>query len=143
VMALASYFVIHAFWTDGGQGWAATGVGVASAPITANGVFFANLIGLATGVAVGLITSYYCSMAKAPVDGIVEQSKTGPATNIIAGLAVGMQSTAVPMILIAIGVIGANHFAGLYGVGLAALGMLSTTGIQLAVDAYGPIADNA
>jgi K(+)-stimulated pyrophosphate-energized sodium pump len=143
VMAAASYFVIKAFWTDGGLGWAISGSGLDKTPVTGNGVFFANLIGLATGVLVGLITSYYCSMGKKPVMSIVEQSKTGPATNLISGLAVGMQSTAVPMIVIAAGVIGANHVAGLYGVAIAALGMLSTTGIQLAVDAYGPIADNA
>jgi K(+)-stimulated pyrophosphate-energized sodium pump len=101
------------------------------------------VIGLATGVAVGLITSYYCSMDKAPVNGVAEQSKTGYATNIIAGVGLGMQSTAMPIICIAAGVIGAAYFAGLYGVAIAALGMLSTTGIQLAVDAYGPIADNA
>jgi K(+)-stimulated pyrophosphate-energized sodium pump len=106
-------------------------------------VGIATVIGLATGVAIGMITSYYCSMGKGPVDSIAEQSKTGTATNIIAGLGIGMQSTALPIICIAIGVIGANAFAGLYGVAIAALGMLSTTGVQLAVDAYGPIADNA
>ncbi len=143
VMAAASYFVIKLFWTDGGAGWVIEGIGIAKAPVTGNGVFVANLIGLVTGVLVGIITSYYCSMGKAPVMSIVEQSKTGPATNLISGLAVGMQSTALPMIVIAGGVIGANYFAGLYGVAIAALGMLSTTGIQLAVDAYGPIADNA
>ncbi len=106
-------------------------------------VGIATVIGLGVGVAVGLITSYYCSIGKNPVNSIAEQSKTGYATNIIAGLGLGMQSTAVPVILIALGVIGAAYFAGLYGVAIAALGMLSTTGIQLAVDAYGPIADNA
>jgi K(+)-stimulated pyrophosphate-energized sodium pump len=103
----------------------------------------ATVIGLATGVAVGMITSYYCSMEKPPVDSIANQSRTGYATNIIAGLGVGMRSTALPILCIAAGVIGSSWVAGLYGVAIAALGMLSTTGIQLAVDAYGPIADNA
>ncbi|NRA38581.1 MAG: sodium/proton-translocating pyrophosphatase, partial [Planctomycetes bacterium] len=91
----------------------------------------------------GLVTSYYCSLDKGPVNGIAEQSKTGSATNIIAGLGLGMQSTALPIVFIVIGVLVASEMAGLYGVAIAALGMLSTTGIQLAVDAYGPIADNA
>ncbi len=106
-------------------------------------VGLATVIGLATGVAVGLITAYYCSMGKGPVNSIVEKSKTGTATNVIAGLGVGMQSTALPILVIAVGVVSAYAFADLYGVAIAALGMLSTTGIQLAVDAYGPIADNA
>ena len=106
-------------------------------------VGIATVVGLGTGVLVGLITSYYCSMDKPPVDSIANQSRTGSATNIIAGLGVGMESTAAPVIVIAVGVVLANAFAGLYGVAIAALGMLSTTGIQLAVDAYGPIADNA
>ncbi len=99
--------------------------------------------GLAAGVAVGFITDYYCSKNKPPVDSVVAQSATGPATNIIAGLGVGMRSTALPVLCIAAAIFIANHYAGLYGIALAGLGMLSTTGIQLAVDAYGPISDNA
>ena len=113
------------------------------ADVTAMDVGIATVIGLAVGVAVGLITSYYCSMDKAPVNSIVEQSKTGSATNIIAGVGLGMQSTAYPILLICAGILGAYTFADLYGIAIAALGMLSTTGIQLAVDAFGPIADNA
>lgn len=123
--------------------WPEGGTMLGNQLVTGVQVGIATVIGLATGVAVGLITSHYCSMGRSPVDGIAEQSKTGTATNIIAGLGLGMQSTAAPIICLVAGVLGAAHFAGLYGVAIAALGMLSTTGIQLAVDAYGPIADNA
>lgn len=114
-----------------------------AAPITTMALMWAIVAGLVAGVAIGLITGYYCSKGKRPVNSIVAQSKTGPATNIIAGIGVGFESTAIPIILIAGAIYLANDFAGLYGVALAALGMLSTTGIQLAVDAYGPISDNA
>ncbi|MEE9386609.1 MAG: V-type H(+)-translocating pyrophosphatase [Nannocystaceae bacterium] len=103
----------------------------------------AIVVGLVCGVLVGLVTGFYCSKNKRPVNSIVEQSQTGAATNIIAGIGVGFESTAIPIVLICGAIYGANEFAGVYGVALAALGMLSTTGIQLAVDAYGPISDNA
>jgi K(+)-stimulated pyrophosphate-energized sodium pump len=114
-----------------------------AAPITTMALMYAIVAGLLSGVAIGMITGYYCSKGKRPVNSIVDQSKTGPATNIIAGIGVGFESTAIPIVLIAGAIFVANYFAGLYGVALAALGMLSTTGIQLAVDAYGPISDNA
>lgn len=111
--------------------------------ITTTNLMIAIVAGLVVGVAIGLVTGFYCSKNKRPVNSIVEQSQTGPATNIIAGIGVGFESTAIPILLIAVAIFVANHYAGLYGVALAGLGMLSTTGIQLAVDAYGPISDNA
>jgi K(+)-stimulated pyrophosphate-energized sodium pump len=137
LMAVATFALADMLWPEGG-----TALGGLE-NVTATDVGIATVIGLATGVAVGLITSYYCSLDKGPVNSVADQSKTGYATNIIAGLGLGMQSTAAPIVVIAAGVVGAAHVAGLYGVAIAALGMLSTTGIQLAVDAYGPIADNA
>lgn len=110
---------------------------------TATGVFWATIIGLVVGVLIGLVTEYYTGGGKPPVMSIVRQSQTGAATNIIAGLSVGMMSTAIPILLVAAGIWGSFYFAGLYGVAIAAVGMLSNLGIQLAVDAYGPIADNS
>jgi len=111
--------------------------------ITSMGVFWATVIGLVAGLAIGMITEHFTGTGTKPVLSIARQSLTGSATNIIAGLGVGMRSTALPILVLAASIIGAFYFGGLYGIAIAAVGMLSNTGIQLAVDAYGPISDNA
>lgn len=106
-------------------------------------VFYAILVGLVVGTIMSVVTEYYTAMGKAPVNSIVQQSSTGHATNIIAGLSVGMKSTVIPILTLAGGIMASYYFAGLYGVAIAAAGMMATTAMQLAIDAFGPIADNA
>ncbi len=110
---------------------------------TSTQVFFSILVGLAVGTLMSIITEYYTAMGKRPVMSIVKQSATGHATNIIGGLAIGMESTFLPILVLAAGIFGSYYFAGLYGVAIAAAGMMATTAMQLAIDAFGPIADNA
>jgi K(+)-stimulated pyrophosphate-energized sodium pump len=123
--------------------WTVETATVGSFDYTNWGVIIAVALGLAAGLLIGLVTEYYTATDREPVAGISRQSVTGTATNIISGLGVGMYSTGLPAVILAVAIMGAFYFAGLYGIAIAAVGMLSITGIQLAVDAYGPISDNA
>ncbi len=137
LMIVGSYFTINLI--VGPEGF----VFASGAKFSSLQLFLACISGLVAGTAIGLLTEYYTAESKGPAQGIAQQSKVGTATNIISGLSVGMMSTALPVVVLAIAVILAYAFGGMFGIALAGLGMLSTTGIVLAVDAYGPIADNS
>ena len=133
---VASYFVVMYMLPDGV-------ISLRGVEFTKMGVFAAILVGTAVGAIMSIVTEYYTAMGKPPVMSIIQQSSTGHATNIIGGLAVGMKSTVIPILTLAAGIMGSYYFAGLYGVAIAAAGMMATTAMQLAIDAFGPIADNA
>lgn len=133
---IASYFVVNWMLPDGD-------IFLRDTKFTKTGVFLAILVGTVVGAIMSIVTEYYTAMGKKPVLSIIQQSSTGHATNIIGGLSVGMKSTVIPILTLAGGIMGSYYFAGLYGVAIAAAGMMATTAMQLAIDAFGPIADNA
>ncbi|GAA4303619.1 sodium-translocating pyrophosphatase [Nibribacter koreensis] len=133
--AIASYFIVDWMLPER--------LSLRRFEFTSMDVFYAIIIGLIVGTLISLITEYYTAMGRKPVNSIVQQSSTGAATNIIAGLSVGMMSTCMPIIVLAAGIVFSYAVAGIYGVAIAAAGMMATTAMQLAIDAFGPIADNA
>ncbi len=133
---IASYFIVMYMLPEGV-------ISLRGVEFTKMGVFGAILVGTVVGAVMSIVTEYYTAMGKAPVLSIIQQSSTGHATNIIGGLAVGMKSTVIPILTLAAGIMGSYYCAGLYGVAIAAAGMMATTATQLAIDAFGPIADNA
>ena len=133
--AIASYFLVHWLLPEN--------LSLRGFDFTPDRVFGAIAVGLVVGTLMSIITEYYTAMGKRPVKSIIRQSATGHATNVIGGLAVGMESTFLPILVLAAGIYGSYEFAGLYGVAIAAAGMMATTAMQLAIDAFGPIADNA
>ena len=133
--AIASYFIVNYLLPDN--------MNIRGFDFTPLDVFLAIALGLVVGALMSMITEYYTAMGKKPVNSIVQRSSTGHATNIIGGLSVGMESTMLPILVLATGIYGSFQLAGLYGVAIAAAGMMATTAMQLAIDAFGPIADNA
>ncbi len=136
ITVVASYFVVMWMLPDGD-------ITLRTATFSKMGVFMAIVVGTLVGAVMSIVTEYYTAMGKAPVNSIIQQSSTGHATNIIGGLSVGMKSTVIPILTLAAGIVLSYKCAGLYGVAIAAAGMMATTAMQLAIDAFGPIADNA
>ncbi|HEY1045551.1 MAG TPA: sodium-translocating pyrophosphatase [Bacteroidia bacterium] len=134
--AIASFFLVNYLLPEGD-------LVLRSYKFTREGVFAAIIVGLVVGALMSIVTEYYTAMGKRPVNSIIQKSGTGHATNIIGGLSVGMESTVIPILVLAAGIVTSYSFAGLYGVAIAAAGMMATTAMQLAIDAFGPIADNA
>jgi K(+)-stimulated pyrophosphate-energized sodium pump len=135
ITAVASFFIVKWMLPDT--------LNLRGYEFSSMNVFYAIIVGLVVGTIMSIVTEYYTAMGKAPVNSIIQQSSTGHATNIIAGLSVGMKSTVIPILVLAGGIMASYYFAGLYGVAIAAAGMMATTAMQLAIDAFGPIADNA
>ena len=133
--AIASYFLVDFLMVEN--------MTIRGYELTSIDIFWAIMTGLIVGAIMSIVTEYYTAMGKKPVNSIVQQSSTGHATNIIGGLSVGMESTVIPVLVLAAGIYISHEFAGLYGVAIAAAGMMATTAMQLAIDAFGPIADNA